>query len=75
MEDVINKVRIKVGMRPLPGKTLPGPLALNEDALIAKARQEYMTWLTANPGASLNEKLARFDRIAEVRRMLGRPLD
>jgi hypothetical protein len=75
MEEVINKVRVKNGMKPLPAKTNPGSLGLNEDVLVKKAHDEFMAWLKANPGATLDQKVAKFDVLQEVRRMLGKQLD
>jgi hypothetical protein len=75
MEEVINKVRVKNGMKPLPAKTNPGRLGLHEDALVKKAHDDYMAWLRANPGATLDQKIAKFDILQEVRRNLGKQLD
>jgi len=75
MEEVINKVRVKNGMKPLPAKTNPGPLGLHEDVLVKKAHDEFMAWLRANPNATLDQKVARFDVLQDVRRMLGKQLN
>jgi hypothetical protein len=75
MEDVINKVRVQNGMKPLPNKTNPGTLGRHNDAIVQKAHDEYMKWLAANPGASLEQKIARFDRLQEIRKALGKSLD
>lgn len=75
MQEVINKVRVQNGMKPVPAKTNSGPLGLHNDALVQKAHDEFMRWLAANPGASLEQKIAQFDRLQEVRRLAGQPLN
>lgn len=76
MEDVINKVRVRNGMKPLPKKTLAGPVDAYEEGLISKAHQEYLEWLRKNPDASLERKFQAHDEmVTALRRKLGRPLD
>lgn len=75
MREVVSKARVKNGMKPLPAMTKPGPIGLHDDAVIKKAREELLNWLAANPGASLEQKIARFDRLQEIRRARGMPLD
>ncbi|MCC6329127.1 MAG: hypothetical protein IT174_11460 [Acidobacteria bacterium] len=75
LPDAINHARAKIGLPPLPPKTLAGPLALAEDAQYRKLHKEFMDWLTKNPNASLAEKNARLERVNQARWGASFPTD
>jgi hypothetical protein len=66
--DAVDRLRQHMG---LPARTLPGRLALAENAQLGKAHKEFIAWLNANPNASLDQKLAQLD---SIKKRLGVPL-
>jgi len=70
--DAVDQLRQHLGL-PARNQTLHGPIALAEEAQLGKAQREYFAWLNANPNASLDLKIATYDRIKA--RLGVRPLD